>query len=64
MRHMIVLAGLLAVVAVCQADVTAEDQFKVEEDSVARVLAQKLVSVCSKQAVGGWWFGDAHSGQF
>ncbi|XP_043208225.1 translocon-associated protein subunit beta-like [Amphibalanus amphitrite] len=43
MKHMLVFAGLLAVVAVSQADVTAEDQFKVEEDSIARVLAQKLI---------------------
>ncbi|KAF0297884.1 Translocon-associated protein subunit beta [Amphibalanus amphitrite] len=43
MKHMLVFASLLAVVAVSQADVTAEDQFKVEEDSIARVLAQKLI---------------------
>ena len=44
MKHLFVLGSLLALAAVCQADVTTEDQFKVEEDSVARVLAQKLVS--------------------
>lgn len=43
MKYMFVLASLLAAAAICQADVTAEDQFKLEEDSIARVLAQKLI---------------------
>lgn len=43
MKHMFALASFLALAAICHADVTVEDQFKVEEDSVARVLAQKLI---------------------
>ena len=50
MKHMLVLASLLVAAAVCQAELTAEDQFKVEEDSIARVLAQKLVSFVVSQS--------------
>jgi len=43
MKFWAVFSGLVALAAVCHADITAEDQFKVEEDSVARVLISKII---------------------